>query len=290
MRKFYIENEIGSRLPLNGEQGLFLSNPAGLGLTLPANFADIHKGFFRDISGESEPQGTITGDLVFIGDNAYADYRSFVDWCSASASLHLIYKPYGTTEFYRDVQINYLTKTELTDTRWLTVPAAFACLSPWYRAAPTSMSMSTESGYVLKYPFSYTSDLIYSSSSAGSMAADIPAGGHIPAAFEITYRGAIINPKISLVGSSSNKTYGICALNATLADNASFTVSSLYGKCRVEITDADGVVTDALNSVDLAYEPFPRIPVNEDCVLLMSADSDISGRATVRVYYYYRSV
>ena len=42
--------------------------------------------------------------------------------------------------------------------------------------------------------------------------------------------------------------------------------------------------------VDLAYEPFPRIPVNEDCVLLMSADSDILGRANVRVYYYYRSV
>ena len=58
----------------------------------------------------------------------------------------------------------------------------------------------------------------------------------------------------------------------------------------MEITDADGVVTDALNSVDLAHEPFPRIPVNEDCVLLMSADSDIGGRATVRVYYYYRSV
>ena len=290
MRKFYIENEIGSRLPLNGEQGIFLSNPAGLGLTLPANYADIHKGFFRDISGESEPQVTITGDLVFIGENAYADYRTFVDWCSASESLHLIYKPYGTTEFYRDIQINYLTKTELTDTRWLTVPTALACMSPWYRAAPTSMAMSTESGYVLKYPFSYTKDLIYSSSSAGSMAADIPAGGHIPAAFEITYRGAITNPKISLVGTATNKTYGICALKATLSDNESFTVSSLYGKCRVEITDADGITTVALNSVDLAYEPFPRIPVNEDCTLLMAADSDIVGRATVRVYYYYRSV
>ena len=56
------------------------------------------------------------------------------------------------------------------------------------------------------------------------------------------------------------------------------------------ITDASGNTTDALNNVDLAYEPFPRIPVNEDCVLLMSADSDILGRANVRVYYYYRSV
>ena len=259
-------------------------------MTMASDFADIHYGFFRDVSGKSEPQSTITGDLVFIGNNAYADYRSFVDWCNGSESLHLIYLPYGTTEFCRDIHISYLTKTELTDTRWLTVPASFACLSPWYRAAPTSMSMSTESGYVLKYPYSYTSDLIYSSSSAGSMAADIPAGGHIPAAFELTYKGAIINPKISLVGSSSNITYGICALNATLSDNESFTVSTFYGKCRVEITDASGNTTDALNDVDLAYEPFPRIPVNEDCVLLMSADSDIGGRATVRVYYYYRSV
>ena len=213
-----------------------------------------------------------------------------MDWCSGSASLHLIYKPYGNTEFYRDVYISYLTKTELTDTRWLSVPASFACLSPWYRAAPTSMSMSTESGSVLKYPFRYHADLIYSSSSAGSMAADIPAGGHIPAAFELTYKGAIINPKITLVGSSSNITYGICALNATLGDNDSFTVSTFYGKCRVEMTDAGGNTTDALNNVDLAYEPFPRIPVNEDCVLLMSADSDITGHATVKVYYYYRSV
>ena len=166
MRKFYIENEIGSRLPLNGEQGIFLSNPAGLGLTMPSAFADIHSGFFRELSKDSEPQSTVTGDLVFIGDNAYADYRSFVDWCSGSESLRLIYKPYGSTEFYRDICLSYLTKTELTDTRWLTVPTSLACLSPWYRAAPTSMSMSTESGYVLKYPYSYTKDLIYSSSSA----------------------------------------------------------------------------------------------------------------------------
>lgn len=290
MRKFYLENEIGSRLPLNGEEGIFLSNPAGLGLTMSSDFADIHYGFFRDVSGKSEPQSTVTGDLVFIGSNAYADYRSFVDWCNNSESLHLIYLPYGNTEFCRDIHISYLTKTELTDTRWLSVPASFACLSPWYRAAPTSMSMSTESGYVLKYPFSYTSDLIYSSSSAGSMAADIPAGGHIPAAFELTYKGAVINPKITLVGSSTNTTYGICALNATLGENDTFTVSTFYGKCRVTITGADGIAKDALNDVDLAYEPFPRIPVNEDCVLLMSADSDIGGRATVRVYYYYRSV
>ena len=57
-----------------------------------------------------------------------------------------------------------------------------------------------------------------------------------------------------------------------------------------KLADIFGITTDALDSVDLAYEPFPKIPVNEDCTLLMAADSDIVGRATVRVYYYYRSV
>lgn len=290
MRKFYLENEAGQRLSLNGENGIVLSNPAGLGMTMSSNFADIHNGFFREVSKDSEPQSTVTCDLVFTGKNTYADYRVFMDWCGGSTALHLIYKPYGNTEFYRDVYINYLTKTELTDTRWLSVPASFACLSPWYRAAPTSMAMSTELGYVLKYPFSYSKELIYSSSSVGSMAADIPAGGHIPAAFELSYKGAVINPKITLMGSATNAIYGICALNATLGENDTFTVSTLYGKCRVEVKGAEGIAKDALNDVDLSHDPFPRIPVNEDCVLLMSADSGITGYATVRVYYYYRSV
>ena len=75
MRKFYIENGLGSRQSLNGEKGIFLSNPTGLGVNLSPSFADLHKGFFRPISGDSEPQSTIAGDLVFIGDNAYLHHH-----------------------------------------------------------------------------------------------------------------------------------------------------------------------------------------------------------------------
>ena len=220
MRKFYIENGLGSRQSLNGEKGIFLSNPTGLGVNLSPSFADLHKGFFRPISGDSEPQSTIAGDLVFIGDNAYADYRAFVDWCAVSDDLFLIYKPYGNTEFYRKVRINYLTKTELTDTRWLSVPMSLACLTPWYRATPSKMTMSTEEGNVMQYPFSYASDLIYSSSNAGSMAVDLGTAGHIPAAFVLNYSGEIINPKITLKGSTTGQTYGVCALNITLSAGA----------------------------------------------------------------------
>lgn len=66
MRRFYLENDYGSRLPLNGESGLFLSTPTGLGVNLAPSYADLQKGFFRNISGDTEPQMTVTCDLVFL--------------------------------------------------------------------------------------------------------------------------------------------------------------------------------------------------------------------------------
>lgn len=290
MRKFYIENGRGARLPLNGESGIFLSNPTGLGMTLSPSFADLHKGFFRAINGESEPQATVACDLVFTGSDAYKDYRSFVDVCSATDELVLVYNPSGTTEFFRGVRINYLTKTELTDTRWLVVPTSLACTTPWYRATPSRMSMSSEQGNVLQYPFSFTSNLSYSSSNAGSMAADLGAAGHIPAAFVFTYTGAIINPKLTLKGATSGKVYGICSLNATLNQGETLEISTKYGDSYVTITDSKGITEDVLESINLAYEPFPRIPIDEDCTLFLSADEAIRGDAAVRVFYYYRSV
>lgn len=290
MRRFFIENGLGVRRALNGESGIFLSNPTGLGLSLSPTFADLHKGFFRAVSGESEPQTTVVCDLVFIGTNAYEDYREFVDWCSASEELFLVYLPYGTTEFYRGIKINYFTKTELTDTRWLTVPASLACITPWYRAAPSRMSMSSEQGNVLRYAFQYTEDLTYSSSNAGSMAADISAAGHIPAAFVFTYTGPIINPKLILQGTDSGKVYGTCAMTLTTNSGDTLEVSTKYGNSYVTVTDSSGNVTDAVSCLDLAFEPFPRIPIDEDCTLYLSADEAVEGSATIRIYYYYRSV
>lgn len=134
------------------------------------------------------------------------------------------------------------------------------------------------------------SDLIYSSSNAGSMAVDLGTAGHIPAAFVLNYSGEIINPKITLKGSTTGQTYGVCALNITLSAGEQIEISTQYGNSYAHKIDGSGKVSDILECVDLAYEPFPRIPVSEDCTLYLGADEIIRGSATVRVYYYYRSV
>ena len=290
MRKFFIENELGVRYALNNETGIFLSAPSGLGVTLNPSFADLKKGFFRAVSGDTEPQSTIACSLVFTGNNAYATYREFANWCNITAKLFLVYLPYGTNEYYRGIALNYMTKTELTETRWLEVPVSLACITPWYRATPSRMSMVEESGYVMRYSFSYTTELVYSSSNAGSMAVDIAAGGHIPAALVFSYTGEIINPRLTLRGTATDAVYGLCSLNVTLAANEKLEISTLYGDSYARMIGADGVTTDLLNAVDLSYEPFPRVPITEDCTLFLAADEVINGTATVRVYYYYRSV
>lgn len=290
MRKFFIMNKFGARKPLNNEEGIFFSKPAGLGQNLTPTFANMRQGFFRPISGDAEPQNSITGDLVFTSPDAYEDYRDFINWCAGAKELYLVYRPFGTAEFFRTVQINYMTKTELGSAKWLTVPVSFACLTPWYRAAPSYMTMSEETGEITRYSFSYTPSLRYSSSNQGSMAVDIGAEGHIPAALEVTYTGAIINPVLTLKCSSTSTIVGACKLNTTLTAGERLEVSTKYGDSFVRKISSTGVVTDLLQCLDLSTDPFPRVPIDEDCTLYLSADDTIRGSATVQVYYYYRSV
>ena len=79
IRKVYLQNAAGDRWGLNGENGVYVSSLAGFGYTLSPTYADLTRGFFLAVSGESEPQGTVPFTVYFTR-NAYAVYQSFVDW------------------------------------------------------------------------------------------------------------------------------------------------------------------------------------------------------------------
>ena len=83
IRKVYLQNAAGDRWGLNGENGVYVSSLAGFGYTLSPTYADLTRGFFLAVSGESEPQGTVPFTVYFTR-NAYAVYQSFVDWLAAA--------------------------------------------------------------------------------------------------------------------------------------------------------------------------------------------------------------
>lgn len=111
-------------------------------MTRGGSFVDLQSGFFRDVAPETEPQNSIVCDLVFLNPNAYERYREFTDWVNAAAELFLVYVSYGTTEYYRKISVEYLTKTELTAGKWLTVPFSVSCLTPWYPAVPGTLEIT----------------------------------------------------------------------------------------------------------------------------------------------------
>lgn len=127
-----------------------------------------------------------------------------MDWLQASSALTLIYAPDGR-EYHREVTVSFLTKTELKLGRWLYVPASFACLTPWYLPTPLRLSMTKQASNAMRYPFRYAGSLIYGSSSAGSMTAEISPDGHYPAALRFEYSGAAVDPVLTLRGSRAEK-------------------------------------------------------------------------------------
>lgn len=291
MRKFYLENETGVRWDLNGKTGVRLSNPAGLGVKLNNQYADLENGFFKNIGSKAEPQGSVVADVVFTK-KAYETYRSFLSWISEARELILIYSPYEPLEFYRRVELQYLTKGELGAAKWLTTPISLSCLTPWYLPTALRISLTKQTETAMRYPFTYNAALRYGTSSIGSYAADIEPDGHLPASLRFVYKGVAKNPMITLTGASSGKNYGKCILNTEIKAEDTIELFSSPRDGYIRKIAADGTETDLIDSnvVDITEDPFLRIPLEESCHLQLTADEALSGSAEVQVYYYYRSV
>lgn len=290
IRKLYFQNAAGERYGLNGEKGVYASDLSGFGLTLAPTFADLSRGFFVPVSSESEPQNTVPFSLTFTK-NPYETYRALVNWLAAAGGISIVYIPTGSQEYLRDVTVNFLQKGELNPVGWLEVPCSFFCSTPWYLPYPTTLVLEKGGTDTSKrYDYSYTDELQYGTDSSAALSGTIAGAGHVNGSLELTYYGAITNPKIRLTGDISGRTYGLCSVSAVLIPSDKLKFSSKYEESYVKKISADGKETDLLADLDLSTTPFFHIPVNEPCTISVEADAAFTGRADLLVYYYYRSV
>lgn len=282
MRKFYIRDGAGTQYALNGEQFIWLLNPSGLGVSFANSYSDIKQGFFAPLKTDAWNTQSIVCDFGFVK-SAYATYRTFINWLLNASELVIVYQPFGSELYYRKVKLDYVEKTELMNGVWLSTPASFTCLTPWYKPTTLSVTIQGDVSGAMEYPFTYDANLVYASSYNGAYGAELTPAGHLPAAITLEYTGAITNPILVLEGKVSGTEYGRCQINATATASLSF--SSLYANsyCLVDGNDA----TDAISP---AYDPFFHLPVDEPCILKILSGASFNGAAEASVYYYYRSV
>lgn len=291
MRKFSFISDAGDSFPLNGERGVYLSDPAGLGYSLSPSYADLSSGFFLLVGDTTEPQSILTCKLTFTGRAPYDLYRAFVNWLSAAGRLTIAYNPDSAQTYYRKVNINFIQKTELTRTRWLEVSVSLYALTPWYLPTPTVLQLETSDDTAEKrYDYTYDDSLQYGADSTAAFSGLIVNSGHVPAAILLEYHGAITNPTIRLTGLNSGITHGVCSVAATLIDTDTLVISTQATDSYVRRRSAQGEETDLLDVLDLSLNPFFRIPVDEPCILTVEADTQIFGTANLEIFYYFRSV
>lgn len=130
MRKFYLEAD-GTRWGLNRENGIMFVNVTGLGSSAENTYEAIGKDGFYALTDKQYSQGQVVGDLVFCGADPYGSCRSFADSVYTAGKLVLIYDCSGT-EYRADVDLAYLTRTELQSGSYLSCPTAFNMRSLWY--------------------------------------------------------------------------------------------------------------------------------------------------------------
>lgn len=366
MRLFWLENEDGMLKPLNGEEGIFLQKPTGLGLETGESYATVSDGFYIKTQ-TSDKQGSPSGELVFMRPMPYERYKEFIDWVLSAKTLTLVYQP-ATVAYRRRISLSVINKGEKEKTGVLITPVTFKTLTPWYTEDTELFTVGlVGGGFVVSDEDAQDEDskgdggeseggegdgddhdegedpiagdgeepLILDGGSGLEPELDanysevedvmddsrvfdfdededeeeaactwqrltetdameggiiVQPKGHLPSSMHLTYSGVATAPTIYVIGVKTGTEYGRCALDASIGADERLEYSTNELDAYVRKVSSNGVITDLLNAADLRYEVFPQLPTTEDCRVMLTSESAISGTLAVEVQRYMRGV
>lgn len=315
LRKFWLENETGDSIPLNGEEGIWLVDPTGLGMSSSSSFTNFSHGFFRPVEQEKDPQQTVAGDLYFIDyKDPYLKYKRFADWIVRASTIYLVYQP-SSKQYRRKVTLSSITKDELLTQELLKCPVAFYGLTPWFTKSEYTIPAKEESNIT---PFRVSAEpddsaeplIIDGVAPVPSRIGDgvgtnyhrlqldnryrssieVYPTGQKPAGFALQYTGVLMNPMV-LVREKGGSVIGQCGLvNASVNNDEILIYASDY--------ESSGIMkigryssSDLIDFVEnLRVELYPKLPVNSMDVIELSADNEITGEVKITLIEYYRGV
>ena len=228
--------------------------------------------------------GKINADVNFLN---YTNYKNFVDFIMKSESLKLMYSiPYADVvkTFYRDVDVETLSKSELKPNGVITETISLNCKSLWYEKQAQQYVISSEANEV-RWDFRF--DSYWSGYTVRDL--DFINTGHVEASVEITVDGEVLKPSIELY--IENELYQTITINDTIEDFQKLIYSSKEGEFEIKKELADGTYENlfTLDYIDFENDNVLRLPPNKDCTIKITSDEDIE-RATITIYVYYVSV
>ena len=279
IRKFYLENEYGQRWDLNNPTTGLLVNPSGLGYEMEYSYSRIGHSFVQNYLKDKLQK--MTGTLVFSGELAYKNYAACTQFVNSAKVIKLVYMT-DAGEYYRNVDVVKIGKSELTENRTLEPDITFVCKGLFYSNQTDRFIVSRTEG---EMRWDFTWPVRFKDYDSRSMF--ISNNGHVPAAIQIEICGYCENPSV-VVKQGDEEVYRLY-LPITLQVGEVIYYSSLDGELYCYKIDADGNETNLADILDINNANFFKLPIGESR-LEISSDTGALNQIVLAIYRFYRAV
>ena len=277
VREFYIENDKGQRFSMMDiENSCFLNSPSGLGYSYNTEYAQIGDNFIQNI--RKITQGSISGELIF---KKYDNYKLFIDFIESATDLKFVYKvPFedGYKEYFKDIDISSVEKTEIEEGNILRVPVNFNCKSLWYEAKDVVITIDPVTNE-LRWNFQWNPLFV----AYDNRNIIFENKGHTEAPFKLELNGEVVDPIISILEDDIiTKELNLTGL--TISQGEKFIYNTKDTEQEIYKT-SDNVKTNLFDFLNPNFINFYKLRKGVSTIKL-EADGEItSGKITIYVQY-----
>ena len=280
VREFKLVNEKGQEYSLMDiDNYCLLTDPSGLGMAYSTEYQQLGNTFISNL--RKTEQGQISGMVNFLN---YDNFKNLVDFIEKSTTLKLAYKiPFknGQKEYFKDVEIQNLTKTQILTNGVLSENITFNCLTLWYEQSITVHTTEAQENEI-RWDFEWDSRFADYNTRSMTYINE----GHVEAPILVEINGHVINPKIELY------------VEGQLFQTVPFTIEIkeyeklLYGTKENDFyimkQKTDGTTESLFNLdvINFENDNVIRLPKGKSCEVKITAENEVlNAQVTILAYY-----
>lgn len=280
VREFKLINEDGQEYSMMDiENYCLLTDPSGLGYSYSVEYEQLGNTFISNL--RKVEQGQIEGTVNFLN---YDNYKNLIDFIEGSESLKFSYKiplKDGVKEYFKDVQVQSITKTQIQQNGVISETIIFDCLSLWYEENIVIYNIESQNSE-MRWDFKWDSNFIdYNARNLTFINK-----GHIEAPILVEISGQVVNPQIDLY--IEGQLYQTVTINTTIQQYQKLLYGTKENEFYINRQNTDGTLTSLFNLsvIDFENDNVIRLPKNKSCEIVLSADNEVlNAQITILVYY-----
>lgn len=283
VREFKLINEKGQEYSLMDIYNYcLLTEPSGLGYQYSTEYEQLGSTFIANL--RRLEQGRIEGIVNFLN---YDNYKKFVDFIERAETLKFSYKiPFKESfkEYFKDINIQNLTKTQIQTNGVISENITFDCLSLWYEQTTAIYTIEPKENEI-RWDFRWDSKF----TDYDTRSLQYINEGHIEAPVLIEISGHVVNPCIELY--VEGQLYQTVTLKTEIAEYEKLLYGTKENDFYINRQKTDGTTESlfSLDVIDFENDNVIRLPKNKSCEIRITADNEVLN-AQVTILAYYKAV